>query len=228
MLTSSLTKDTTTWLSWTASQDGPSLSERPTAPPGSYLSSSPPSLRSVFRTTSPRTEDRSSPQHRLCSVANPHSNSRARPHNQDLPGHCGIRQTYTRPLPGKICLHQYWDRLLDDRETTMASRGDTELEKWSEHTRALPQLKFGDHVRLQNQTGPFPRRWEKTGTILQVQQFHQYWVRMSGSGRATLHNRKFLRKLNHQSSECLYQMSHCIHRNHNLRRHLLWVVPLIQ
>ncbi len=76
----------------------------------------------------------------------------------------------------------------------MASRGDTELEKWSEHTRALPQLKVGDHVRIQNQTGPFPCRWDKTGTIVQVQQFHQYWVRMSGSGRATLRNRKFLRK----------------------------------
>ena len=172
--------------------------------------------------------------HRLCSVANPHSNSRAEigvktvkralagntPDNGDLD--CDTFQramltyrntpdpitkispaiaVFARPiqdlipvLPGKLRLHQYWDRLLDDRETTMASRGDTEHEKWSEHTRTLPQLKVGDHVRVQNQTGPFPRRWDKTGTIVQVQQFHQYWVRMSGSGRASLRNRKFLRK----------------------------------
>ena len=76
----------------------------------------------------------------------------------------------------------------------MATRGETELGKWSEHTRPLPQLKVGDVVRVQNQTGPFPRRWDKTGTVIEVRQFHQYWVRMAGSGRATLRNRKFLRK----------------------------------
>ncbi len=76
----------------------------------------------------------------------------------------------------------------------MAARGETELGKWSEHTRPLTQLKIGDVVRVQNQTGPFPRRWDKTGTVIEVKQFHQYWVRMSGSGRATLRNRKFLRK----------------------------------
>lgn len=98
-------------------------------------------------------------------------------------------------LPGKLQLHSYWDRLLDDRETTMAARSATELGKWSEHTRPLPQLQIGDHVRVQNQTGPFPRRWDKTGTVIEVKQFHQYWVRMSGSGRATLRNRKFLRNV---------------------------------
>ena len=97
-------------------------------------------------------------------------------------------------LPGKLHLHPYWDKLLDHREATMATRSETELGKWSEHTHPLPQLKVGDVVRVQNQTGPFPRRWDKTGTVIEVCQFHQYLVRLAGSGRATLRNRKFLRK----------------------------------
>lgn len=97
-------------------------------------------------------------------------------------------------LPGKLKLHAYWDSLLDDREATMASRGAKEHDKWSEHTHHLTQLQVGDHVRVQNQTGPFPRRWDKVGIVTEVKQFHQYWIRMTGSGRATLRNRKFLRK----------------------------------
>ena len=58
-------------------------------------------------------------------------------------------------LLGKLHLHPCWDRLLDHREAAMATRGETKLGKWSEHTHPLPQLKVGDVVRVQNQTGPF-------------------------------------------------------------------------
>lgn len=97
-------------------------------------------------------------------------------------------------LPGKLRLHPYWDKLLDEREATMATRGAREDDKWSEHCHPLTSLRVGDRVRVQNQTGPFPRRWDKVGIITEVKQYHQYWVRMCGSGRATLRNRKFLRK----------------------------------
>ncbi len=40
----------------------------------------------------------------------------------------------------------------------------------------------------------FLRRWDKVGIVTEVKQFHQYWIRMTGSGRATLRNRKLLRK----------------------------------
>ena len=92
-------------------------------------------------------------------------------------------------LPGKLNLHTYWDKLLDARETTTAARGATELAKWSQHTRALLPLRIGDQVHIQNQTGPAPRRWDKTGTVTEVKQFDQYWIKLSGSRRATLRNR---------------------------------------
>jgi len=88
-------------------------------------------------------------------------------------------------LPGKLYLYTHWDKLLDARETTMAARGATEVAKWSQHTRALPPLWIGDQVRIQNQTGPAPRRRDKTGTVTEVKQFDQYWIKLSGSGHAS-------------------------------------------
>ena len=67
-------------------------------------------------------------------------------------------------------------------------------ERWKEHTRFLPPLSVGDHVRIQNQMGNHPRRWDKTGVVIEVRQYHQYVIRVDGSGRVTTRNRKFLRK----------------------------------
>lgn len=67
-------------------------------------------------------------------------------------------------------------------------------ERWSEHTKRLPLLAVGNHVRIQNQTGPYPTKWDKTGVVVEVRQFDQYVIRIDGSGRMTTRNRKFLRK----------------------------------
>ena len=49
-------------------------------------------------------------------------------------------------------------------------------------------------MRIQNQVGPHPTKWDRTGIVVEVRQFDQYVVRVDGSGRVTLRNRKFLRK----------------------------------
>ena len=49
--------------------------------------------------------------------------------------------------------------------------------------------------RIQNQTGRFPIRWDKTGVVVQVGENDQYIVKVDGSGRLTLRNRKYLRKV---------------------------------
>ena len=67
-------------------------------------------------------------------------------------------------------------------------------ERLSEHTKHLPPLAVGEHVRIQNQIGPNPTKWDKTGQVIEVRQFDQYVIRLDGSGRVTLRNRKFLRK----------------------------------
>ena len=67
-------------------------------------------------------------------------------------------------------------------------------ERWSEHTRRLPPLVVGNNVRIQNQTGPHPTKWDKTGIIIEVCQFYQYVVLVDGSGRVTIRNQKYLGK----------------------------------
>ena len=51
-------------------------------------------------------------------------------------------------------------------------------------------------MRIQNQTGNHPNKWDKTGVVIEVRQFHQYVVKVDGSGRISIRNRKFLRKYN--------------------------------
>ena len=77
----------------------------------------------------------------------------------------------------------------------MAKRHILHHEAWSEHTKKLAQLQRGDKVFIQNQVGPNPRKWERTGTIVECKDYDQYAVKVDGTGRVTLRNRKFLRKL---------------------------------
>ena len=59
--------------------------------------------------------------------------------------------------------------------------------------RVVPPLVVGNCVRLQNMVGPHPTKWDRTGIVVEVRQFDQYVVRVDGSGRVTLRNRKYLR-----------------------------------
>ena len=76
----------------------------------------------------------------------------------------------------------------------MRARNVRNAERLTEHTVRLQPLKVGDRVFFQNQTGNHPLRWDRTGSVIEVKQFDQYAVKVDGSGRFTLRNRKFLRK----------------------------------
>merc|ERR1719233_2366164 len=98
-------------------------------------------------------------------------------------------------LPGKYNPHNTWQELLHHRELAMAKRHVSHHETWTEHTKKLAELQRGDKVFIQNQVGPNPRKWERTGTVVECKDHDQYTVKVDGTGRVTLRNRKFLRKL---------------------------------
>ena len=54
---------------------------------------------------------------------------------------------------------------------------------------------MSDVVMVQNQSGPHPLKWDKSGTVVEVLPFDQYNVKMDGSGRLSLRNRKFLKPI---------------------------------
>merc|ERR1711983_680677 len=69
------------------------------------------------------------------------------------------------------------------------------MEKLDQNTRALPRLAVGDSVLVQNQVGNHPSKWDITGVVVEAREHDQYVVKVDGSGRMTLRNRKFLKKI---------------------------------
>ena len=61
--------------------------------------------------------------------------------------------------------------------------------------RDLPNLEVGDMVQIQNQRGNNPKRWNKSGKIVEKLDFDQYLVKVDGGGRLTRRNRQFLKKI---------------------------------
>ena len=84
-------------------------------------------------------------------------------------------------LLGRYQPHPTWQDTLLKREEALRNRHMKAAEHWSERTRRLPPLKVGHTVRIQNQTEPNLRRWERTSTVVEVRQFDQYLVRVDGS-----------------------------------------------
>ena len=101
---------------------------------------------------------------------------------------------FTPVAPGEYRPRDEWMQTMQRREEALSRRHVKCSEALSEHTLRLPPLKVGDSVIIQNQLGNHPRRWDKTGIVVEVKQYDQYLIKTDGSGRATLRNRKFLRK----------------------------------
>ena len=96
--------------------------------------------------------------------------------------------------PGRYLPHPTWRETLIAREEALRNRHFKISERLTEHTHSPPPLVVGDHVRIQNQRGNHPNKWDRTGVVVEVRQYHQYVIRVDGSGRVTLRNRKYLRK----------------------------------
>ena len=58
---------------------------------------------------------------------------------------------------------------------------------------SLKPLAPGQYVVLQNQHGNQPLRWDRSGVVVECRPYDQYVIRVHGSNRLTLRNRKFLR-----------------------------------
>ena len=66
-------------------------------------------------------------------------------------------------------------------------------ESLSDHSRPLRPLACGEKVFIQNQHGSSPTKWDRSGTVVETLHHNQYRIKVDGSGRLTLRNRRFLR-----------------------------------
>ena len=87
-------------------------------------------------------------------------------------------------------LSSTWQSIAEWRELALAKRSARDQENLSTHVKEHVPLELGDHVMVQNHL-----RWSKRGVVVEVLPHRQYRVRMDGSRRITMRNRKYLRKL---------------------------------
>ena len=96
-------------------------------------------------------------------------------------------------FPNNYRLHRTWLNLAKERERKSSKLND---HQHRHTTRTLVPLKVGNPVFIHDQQSTRgSKRWIRTGRIVEALPFRQYRVRMDGSGRVSLRNRKFL-KLN--------------------------------
>ena len=86
-----------------------------------------------------------------------------------------------------------WRDAWKAKEDALRTRYVKTIENLSEHARTLKPLRHGDNVMIQNQRGRHPTKWSNSGVVVETKPNEQYVVRVTGSGRLTLRNRRFLR-----------------------------------
>ena len=86
-------------------------------------------------------------------------------------------------------LHKDWLIAAQDREALFAKRNQVIETRYNKHTRKLDDLPTGTYVLIQ--TGK--NKWKKHGLIVEKLKHRQYKVKVLGSGRVTLRNRRFLK-----------------------------------
>ena len=102
---------------------------------------------------------------------------------------------FTSIFDDKSAVNKVWKDVWSAKEQALKSRLAKQVERLEKGSHELKPLSVGDMVRVQNQTGSHPNKWDKTGVVMQVGGNNQYLVRIDGSRRLTLRNRQFLRKL---------------------------------
>ena len=98
-------------------------------------------------------------------------------------------------LHDAMMVREEWRVAADEREIAMRKRHVRSVDAYNEHTKELPELEERDFVAVQNQHGNKPGRWDRTGIVIDKLPYRQYRIKMDGSNRPSIRNRRFLRKI---------------------------------
>ena len=96
-------------------------------------------------------------------------------------------------MPHKYAATANWCISQELRERKMAKSREVDGEKLA--TKQLGFLQIGTPVALQNQSGRYLTKWDKTGVVVEVRPLEQVVVKVDGSRRLTLRNRRFVIEL---------------------------------
>ena len=96
---------------------------------------------------------------------------------------------------GNLRLHPEWRITMEQRERALARRHAKREKDLQEHTKILKPLRVGQVVMVQNQVGNSPTRWDKSGIVVELLDFDRYKIKLDGSGRISIRNRRFLKPI---------------------------------
>ena len=102
-------------------------------------------------------------------------------------------------------MHTQWKEAWLSKEEALKARYVKTLESLWEQKRILPKLNTGDLVMIQDQSRP--KKWDKSGVVIEIIENYQYLVKVDGSGGLTLCNRRSLRKYKPHFRSCHAQIS---------------------
>ena len=88
-----------------------------------------------------------------------------------------------------------WRHTWQQREEANRSRFYSQEARTNEHSRPQRDLKVGERVLVQNGNGNSPKRWERTGVVMERHPHGAYSIRIDGSGRVTQRTRQHLRPI---------------------------------
>ena len=88
--------------------------------------------------------------------------------------------------------HKQWFLAAKNRERSLQQQHSDTKRHYDTFTRDLSPLSVGDKVMVQDHDGK--RRWSRSGVVVE-RNGRRYTVRMDGSGRIVLRNRRFLRSV---------------------------------
>ena len=75
-----------------------------------------------------------------------------------------------------------WKEAWRQKEEALRQRFHQSAEKRSAHSHPLPPLAVGNRCYIQNQTGNFPKRWDRSGTVVETNDFDSYTLKVDGTG----------------------------------------------
>ena len=96
-------------------------------------------------------------------------------------------------IPSHYNLHKEWVLSAKEREVALAMRTQKVIDNYNRKTRSLPPISLGAHVVVQT-LDRGKKKWVKSGKVVEVLDNRQYRIRMDGSGRVTLQNRRYIRE----------------------------------
>ena len=95
-----------------------------------------------------------------------------------------------------------WQQMWKVREAALSTRFAKQVDTLTAHSRDLGLLKPHDQVRIQNLCGVHPKRWDRSGQVIEQLPHDQYLVKTHGTGRILRRNRRHLRQNVDTSPKC--------------------------